>query len=287
MAYLRISDDAMDHPKLSQLTDGAHRLWFNANCWCQKHLTNGHIPATSLRDIPRFKPRYVRDLIAAGLWHSENGTYIVHDFLVHNDSKDQVLDRRRRKAGRMANWRERRRDMLSVDAPQDAPQAVLLDGPRATPRASSVSSPSPHLTSPHLSDPKNGSHTTARPAALAAGFDAFWLTYPRKAGKGAARKVWARLKPGDELVATIIEAVGRQRNSPQWTKDGGQFIPHPATWLSQERWTDETLLQRAARINGIEQQPDYRTAEYECRHTPKCDSARIHQNALDMGRPEA
>ena len=38
---------------------------------------------------------------------------------------------------------------------------------------------------------------------------------------------------------TILNAVKAQRESPQWTRDGGQFIPHPATWLNQERWEDE------------------------------------------------
>ena len=25
----------------------------------------------------------------------------------------------------------------------------------------------------------------------------------------------------------------------QWIKDGGNFIPHAATWLNQQRWEDE------------------------------------------------
>jgi hypothetical protein len=29
--------------------------------------------------------------------------------------------------------------------------------------------------------------------------------------------------------------------SAEWTKDGGQFIPHPATWLNQKRWEDEPM----------------------------------------------
>jgi hypothetical protein len=35
----------------------------------------------------------------------------------------------------------------------------------------------------------------------------------------------------------MIAAVREQSRSPQW-KDP-QFIPHPRTWLSQGRWTDE------------------------------------------------
>lgn len=76
------------------------------------------------------------------------------------------------------------------------------------------------------------------------GFAEFWSLYPRKEGKGAARKVWARLAPGPDLVASILGAVECQRDWPQWRKDGGQYVPHPATWLHQERWADEGGLLR-------------------------------------------
>jgi hypothetical protein len=36
----------------------------------------------------------------------------------------------------------------------------------------------------------------------------------------------------------------------------------------------------------VEPQPEYRSADYECHHTPRCGSARIHENALAMGRLE-
>lgn len=67
-------------------------------------------------------------------------------------------------------------------------------------------------------------------------FEEFWKAYPRKAGKEAARKAFAKAKVP---VATLVAAVERQKKSAQWQKDGGQFIPHPATWLNQGRWQDE------------------------------------------------
>ncbi|MFH1635028.1 MAG: hypothetical protein ABIG63_13620 [Chloroflexota bacterium] len=75
--------------------------------------------------------------------------------------------------------------------------------------------------------------------ATTTSFDIFWKQYPKKVGKGAARKVWAKLKPSETLVEKILGAVAEQKESIQWNKEGGQFIPHPATWLNQERWGDE------------------------------------------------
>lgn len=66
-------------------------------------------------------------------------------------------------------------------------------------------------------------------------FDAFWTAYPRKVGKGAARRAWAgamRKVRGD--AAAIIAAVRDYPFPPD-----AQFVPHPATWLNGERWADD------------------------------------------------
>lgn len=36
-----------------------------------------------------------------------------------------------------------------------------------------------------------------------------------------------------------MAALAQHRMLPHWAKDGGRFVPNPATWLNQERWTDE------------------------------------------------
>jgi len=67
-------------------------------------------------------------------------------------------------------------------------------------------------------------------------FDTFWSAYPVKKGKGAAEKSWQKLSPD---LQTVIIAIEAQKQSDQWTKDKGKFIPYPATWLNQKRWEDE------------------------------------------------
>ena len=71
-------------------------------------------------------------------------------------------------------------------------------------------------------------------------FDRFWDVYPRHVNKQAAMRAFEKLKVDDELLDTILKAIEKQKTSDQWTKDNGQFIPHPATWLNQRRWEDET-----------------------------------------------
>lgn len=72
------------------------------------------------------------------------------------------------------------------------------------------------------------------------GFDRFWTAYPRKQGKGIAAKAFARIRPDEALLETILAAVSAQASTEQWRKDGGQFVPMPATWLNGQRWLDET-----------------------------------------------
>ena len=70
-------------------------------------------------------------------------------------------------------------------------------------------------------------------------FAEFWAAYPKKRSKGQARKAWAKLNPDEQLLTRILDAVERAKTSGDWAKDGGKFIPYPATWLNAEGWLDE------------------------------------------------
>jgi hypothetical protein len=58
------------------------------------------------------------------------------------------------------------------------------------------------------------------------------------------------VNPPDALVEHILLAIERQKTWDQWTKDSGQFIPHPATWLSQGRWDDEPPEAQASMMSA-------------------------------------
>lgn len=69
-------------------------------------------------------------------------------------------------------------------------------------------------------------------------FERFWHAYPRKCGKKDAEKAWKQLKPTPELAGDILRGLERWRSSAQWKREGGQYIPYPATFLRGERWKD-------------------------------------------------
>lgn len=73
--------------------------------------------------------------------------------------------------------------------------------------------------------------------ADAEGFDEFWEAYPRKTSKAEARKAWNKLKPNEELREKMLASIEAWKNTDQWREP--RYIPHPSTWLNQERWNDE------------------------------------------------
>jgi hypothetical protein len=79
-------------------------------------------------------------------------------------------------------------------------------------------------------------------------FERFWAVYPKKVGKQDARRAWEKIKPtpDDALTDRMIAAAEEQARSPQWRKDDGRFIPHPATWLNRGSWEDEAVVELPA-----------------------------------------
>lgn len=73
-------------------------------------------------------------------------------------------------------------------------------------------------------------------------FDCFWAEYPKKVAKNEAKKAFAKLNPTEDFLSKMLETLKWQKKSDQWTKDGGQYIPNPATWLNQKRWEDEPTV---------------------------------------------
>ena len=70
-------------------------------------------------------------------------------------------------------------------------------------------------------------------------FDRFWSAYPKKVAKDTAKKAFAKHKPDEAMTGVMLAALEKHKRTDQWTRDGGQFIPNPATWLNQKRWEDE------------------------------------------------
>lgn len=78
--------------------------------------------------------------------------------------------------------------------------------------------------------------SSPRVLAIVGDFDAFWLAYPRKVGRGAAERAYlkvCRVVPPDKILAAAhAYAASRADEDPQ-------FTAHPTTWLNQGRYDDQ------------------------------------------------
>jgi hypothetical protein len=114
-------------------------------------------------------------------------------------------------------------------------------------------SPEAHFPKPlkPTSDEPSLSHQEPSTAKVTTnGFDVFYKSYPRKYGKAAAVKAFAKSK-ANSVMAIILADIDRRISSGEWAADKAQFIPHPATYLNGKRWEDEQDVGSGGTAGGI------------------------------------
>lgn len=231
MPWFSVDDGFYDHPKVIELQSSpgwekAMALWVLCGSWASKHLTDGQIPR-SIASRMGGDEASIELLISSGLWKKNVTGFCFHDWSSRNPSKKDVLERRRKTAERVNRFREKKSDVT--------PSVTALPTTLLTPL---VTAPFRRGGEGIGSDPISGSGTdrVKKPVAYPDDFLQFWANYPRKEAKGAAVKAWRTQKPP---LDAVVAALRWQRTSADWCKDGGKFIPHPATYLNARRWEDE------------------------------------------------
>lgn len=154
----------------------------------------------------------------------------------HHQEKESVLPHHPLDSGSVPSTKN---PGFEVDASNENPEQAR-DKPRITPHSHGGQiglNPESFNLNPE------SKHLDRSAQHYAPEFESFWREYPRKIGKGAAYKAWGKLKPP---IRDCLSALQWQKKSDQWTKEHGQFIPHPATWLNQRRWEDEKPMTKMA-----------------------------------------
>ena len=96
-----------------------------------------------------------------------------------------------------------------------------------------------------LSVPSQQSGARARvkePPKYTPEFLAFWAAYPKKKHKGTAWAAWIKNAPP---APDVMRALAWQRETFDWRKESGQFVPLPASYLNARGWEDEPPARRA------------------------------------------
>lgn len=132
MVWAKIDDAILDNAKIAKVGVFGFAMHVAAITWCCRNLTDGFVPTarvtvlltlqnvnidcanplalvggpTSMGGQTGLDPFIVADaLVAAGLWDVAEGGYQLHDFLVYNPSKEEVLSTRAKNSVRAAKYR--------------------------------------------------------------------------------------------------------------------------------------------------------------------------------------
>lgn len=222
--YIRIHDGMPDHPKIEGLSDAAFRLLVTTWCWSSRHLTDGRVPAGSWSKRGDEESR--TELLATGLADVlDDGSVRMHDYTDHQRTAEEVqrIKEARREAGSkggkaranaiattranaqakaLANAQANSKQNLPIDIDIDKEQKNMLDADASSDR-----------------------------------FNDFWAIYPRRVGKGAARKAWASMTKRGTEIDTVLHAAAQFAVASANLEP--KFVPHPATWLNSERYDDD------------------------------------------------
>lgn len=69
-------------------------------------------------------------------------------------------------------------------------------------------------------------------------YEQFWAAYPKKVDKKGCYKKFCKIKDLTVIFPDIMRALETQKRSKQWSEENGKYIPHPSTWINQERWNN-------------------------------------------------
>ncbi|MCU1647123.1 MAG: hypothetical protein JWN03_7398 [Nocardia sp.] len=267
--FITITVDMPRNPKFAGLTKGQKFLVVEAWCHCGEYLTDGVVDLATWRGLATKRDREA--VMSTGIAvefrkgeivqissgfrpdcdeiHAEfeltsgrtlpTDCVLFLDYLDHQTSRAEVEENRekRRSAGRKGGQAKAR----NATKPASTFLASATANAYPTPSKNVASKEVEEEVTTYVVTEKTPS-TAPRPTPTEApGFAEFWAAYPRRTDKGGARRAYAkaitRAAPDDVLAGAHRFAADPNLPEPQ-------FVPHPATWLNGERWTDEALPSR-------------------------------------------
>jgi hypothetical protein len=229
-AMMLFTGDWLTDQQLGMCGPATRGIWIDLLCLMQKNGETGRLTGTVPR-LARVCRCTINEMVVALTELAETGAADVTPLQIVTDSDGEVTvvsrrmqrDFRARKgsAGRQKRYR---------DGPGDGevtPESRPCDGSLSSSSSVSSSNAKKKKTVIDLYDDPS--------------FKAFWQCAYRKTSKGAAAKAFAKACLRAD-VAIILNAWKKQND--QWKRDAQEkrFVPHPATWLNDDRWEDEIIV---------------------------------------------
>ena len=284
LPWFKLYHEARTDAKLRSLADDEFRVWFNLLCYASEQSKRGEIEGVTGRDtfllalevangdeplLIRTLHKLVRLRIIDLPDEDDEGPLSFINFAARNYEKpsDSPENTRERKARQRGKERDTNLNgsvvtpMSRAVTPSHAQEEKRVDKKRVEESRQSTP-PTPSSETPISGNQNSSAAPTGVEPKYPPMFEEFWTCYPRKVGKDAALTAWKKRKVTLELHSQMLDAIAVQRDSLDWTKDGGDFIPHPATWINSAGWLNE-LRPRTATATPVASKPSDASRQIE------------------------
>lgn len=252
MAYVPSHQTLRNHPKLKRLsrvlgtsdvTSIGHLqcFWWWALDYAPGGSLNGHdaLDIAIGAEWEGNETEFLDALIDCGFIDREGDSLAIHDW---DDYGGYYQNKLIKDAERKREERRAKRDVQATS--DDSPTDVLEMSNRRPPEIQWMAPQEEEKRK----EKSNVNPPTPQGEKYSAEFSEFWAAYPRKKNKDEAWRAWKARRDRPAL-AVLIGSIAEHQRSVDWTKDGGAYIPNPATWIRAGGWKDEELTP-LANVNG-------------------------------------
>lgn len=121
MTWIKLDDNACDHPKIAALSDKTFRWWVRSLSYASRYLTDGALPKVFWKQVPN---SVRHQLVEAKLWDWIDPHFVIHDYAHHQSLKADVEADKARNRKKAAEYRAKRRadrDRVPGDVTGDVP----------------------------------------------------------------------------------------------------------------------------------------------------------------------
>lgn len=236
--WWRAYDEAVDDPKLQQLSAVLFRAWFNICCLTSKN--GGILPS---RSVIAFKLRCSEEKAGAIIEQLRDAQ------LIDEVDSDGTVDLAPH------NWKGRQ-----FQSDTSTPRVKRFRGQqRNVSSGVSVTPPETEADTETKSETEKEGGKNARRRACVWPFDEFWEVFPNKVGKEQARKSFEKIEQSKAVdyqsLITAARVYASKTDDRPWC--------NPGTWLNQHRWTDQPAEQQRNGLLGALNKFESRFDDFE------------------------
>ena len=236
--YIR---DWLSDPQLRATSTSTKGIWIDLLCFMWEAPDRGRLVDVTVEQVAKMTGATVGEV---NIFLSEANTLkfatvTERDKKVTVENRRMVREERERRANAERQSRFRAKKQTPNNGQSNEKVTSLSSSSSSTSSSTSTSSQKNRGSKDPLGQttptPSNGKLSAEQQAR----FDRFWAVYPKKRAKGQALNAWKKIRPDETLAGQIVNAVEQWTHAHDWIKEGGKYIPHPATWLNAMGWEDE------------------------------------------------